>query len=74
MNHLTLAIVARTLFSADVSEEADEIRAAPDRRCFSLFEMVLLAVLRVVSKNCRFHPSAGFEPRARHAWTKPSTV
>lgn len=40
MNHLTLAIVARTLFSADVSEEADEIRAALTD-VLSLFEMVL---------------------------------
>ena len=40
MNHLTLAIVARTLFSTDVSEEADEIRAALTD-VLSLFEMVL---------------------------------
>jgi cytochrome P450 len=40
MNHLTLAIVARTLFSADVSAEADEIRAALTD-VLGLFEMVL---------------------------------
>lgn len=40
MNHLTLAIVARTLFSADVSAEADEIRAALTD-VLGLFELVL---------------------------------
>jgi cytochrome P450 len=40
MNHLTLAIVARTLFSADVSAEADEIRSALTD-VLGLFEMVL---------------------------------
>ena len=40
MNHLTLAIVARTLFSADVSGEADEIRSALTD-VLGLFELVL---------------------------------
>ncbi len=40
MNHLTLAIVARTLFSADVSGEADEIRSALSD-VLGLFDMVL---------------------------------
>ena len=40
MNRLTLAIVARTLFSADVSSEADEIRDALTD-VLGLFEMVL---------------------------------
>jgi cytochrome P450 len=40
MNRLTLAIVAKTLFSADVSSEADEIGAALSE-VLGLFEMVL---------------------------------
>jgi cytochrome P450 len=41
MNRLTLAIVARTLFSADVNSEADEIGAALTE-VLGLFETVLL--------------------------------
>lgn len=41
MNRLTLAIVAKTLFSADVSSEADEIGAALTE-VLGLFETVLL--------------------------------
>lgn len=41
MNRLTLSIVARTLFSVDVSSEADEIRAALTE-VLGLFETVLL--------------------------------
>ncbi len=41
MNRLTLAIVARTLFSADVSSEADEIGAALTE-VLGLFETVLM--------------------------------
>jgi len=41
MNRLTLSVVARTLFSADVSEEADEIRAALSV-VLELFETVLM--------------------------------
>src|SRR5579883_2539418 len=41
MNRLTLAIVAKTLFSADVSSEADEIGAALTE-VLGLFETVLM--------------------------------
>lgn len=41
MNRLTLAIVARTLFSADVTSEADDIRAALSD-VLGLFETVLM--------------------------------
>jgi cytochrome P450 len=41
MNRLTLAIVAKTLFSADVSSEADEIRAALTE-VLGLFETMLI--------------------------------
>jgi cytochrome P450 len=41
MNRLTLSIVAKTLFSVDVSSEADEIRAALTE-VLGLFETVLL--------------------------------
>ncbi len=41
MNRLTLAIVAKTLFSADVSSDADEIGAALNE-VLGLFDMVLM--------------------------------
>jgi cytochrome P450 len=49
MNHLTLAIVARTLFSADVSAEADEIRSALTD-VLGLFEMVLAPFSELLEK------------------------
>ena len=49
MNRLTLAIVARTLFSADVSSEADEIGAALTE-VLGLFETVLLPFSEWIEK------------------------
>ena len=49
MNRLTLAIVARTLFSADVSAEADEIRSALTE-VLGLFEMVLAPFSELMEK------------------------
>jgi len=49
MNRLTLAIVARTLFSADVSSQADEIGSALTE-VFALFEMVLLPFSEWIEK------------------------
>ena len=49
MNRLTLAIVAKTLFSADVSSEADEIGAALTE-VLGLFEMVLMPFSQWIEK------------------------
>src|SRR5579862_1551145 len=49
MNRLTLAIVARTLFSADVSSEADEIGSALTE-VLGLFEMVLMPFSEWIEK------------------------
>jgi cytochrome P450 len=49
MNRLTLAIVARTLFSADVSSEADEIGAALTA-VLGLFDMVLMPFSEWIEK------------------------
>jgi len=49
MNRLTLAIVARTLFSADVSSEADEIGSALTA-VLGLFEMVLMPFSEWIEK------------------------
>jgi cytochrome P450 len=49
MNRLTLAIVARTLFSADVSSEADEIGTALTE-VLGLFEMVLMPFSEWIEK------------------------
>jgi cytochrome P450 len=49
MNRLTLAIVARTLFSADVSSEADEIGLALTE-VLGLFEMVLMPFSEWIEK------------------------
>lgn len=49
MNHLTLAIVARTLFSADVSAEADDIRSALGD-VLGLFDMVLSPFSEIFEK------------------------
>ncbi len=49
MNRLTLAIVAKTLFSADVSSEADEIGAALTE-VLGLFEMVLMPFSEILEK------------------------
>ena len=49
MNRVTLAIVARTLFSADVSSEADEIGAALTE-VLGLFETVLMPFSEWIEK------------------------
>lgn len=49
MNRLTLAIVAKTLFSADVSSEADEIGTALTE-VLGLFEMVLMPFSEWIEK------------------------
>lgn len=49
MNRLTLAIVARTLFSADVSADADEIRGALTE-VLGLFETVLMPFSEWIEK------------------------
>jgi len=49
MNRLTLAIVAKTLFSADVSAEADDIRGAMSE-VLGLFETVLLPFSEWIEK------------------------
>jgi cytochrome P450 len=49
MNRLTLTIVARTLFSTDVSSESDDIRTALTQ-VFELFEMVLLPFSEWIEK------------------------
>jgi cytochrome P450 len=49
MNRLTLAIVAKTLFSADVSDNADEIGAALTE-VLGLFEMVLMPFSEILEK------------------------
>jgi cytochrome P450 len=49
MNRLTLAIVAKTLFSADVSSEADEIGTALSQ-VLGLFEMVLMPFSEWIQK------------------------
>lgn len=49
MNRLTLAVVSKTLFSADVSSEADQIGAAINE-VLGLFDMVLLPFSRFLEK------------------------
>jgi cytochrome P450 len=49
MNRLTLAVVAKTLFSADVSSEADEIGAALTE-VLGLFDMVLMPFSEWIEK------------------------
>jgi cytochrome P450 len=49
MMRLTLAIVARTLFSADVDSEADEIGAALTQ-VFDLFEVILMPFSELLEK------------------------
>ncbi len=59
MNRLTLAIVAKTLFSADVSSEADEIGSALNE-VLRLFETVLLPFSELMEK-LRFPAMRRFE-------------
>jgi len=59
MNRLTLAIVAKTLFSADVSGEADEIRAAL-AQTLGLFDRVLMPFSEWVER-LRLPPYRRFE-------------
>ena len=67
---LTLAIVAKTLFSADVDSEADEIGAALTQ-VFELFETILLPFSEWLEK-LPLPAGAPIRARARPAGSKPS--
>ena len=71
MMRLTLAIVARTLFSADVENEASEIGEA----LTVTFEAFNIGILPFsgFSKSCRFRTSRDSRPLA-HDLTTPSTA
>src|SRR6266550_4014771 len=71
MMRLTLAIVARTLFSADVENEAAEIGEALTAT-FAAFDIGILPFTEIIEK-LPLHTSSDSRSHA-HGWTTPSTA
>ena len=68
MPHLTLSIVAKTLFSADVESEASEIGEAMTT-VLQMFRLLLMPFSEYL-ESCRCRPFADLRKRGR-GWMPP---